>query len=197
MEYAPSTHVGIDESGRGSLYGPVFAAAVLWDPTITHPDLRDSKQLSRKKRETMRTFIEKHAIAYAVASVDNIQIDESNILQATHDAMHNALDQINESSYSLILVDGNNFRPYHSKTHTCVVKGDNKFACIAAASILAKVYHDEWILASTIFYEKDVYDLRNNMGYGTIKHRHAIQQHGITQYHRKSFVKNVSQRSMR
>ena len=187
---------GLDEAGRGCLAGPVFAAAVIWprelDPTIEHPRLNDSKKLSKKKRDFLRKYIEENAIDFAVASCDQNEIDEINILKASHLAMHRCIDQLNIEP-ELLLVDGNMFTTYVKKDgdvieHECIIKGDGKFASISAASILAKTYHDEYIenlLEENPDLEK--YGWKTNMCYGTKKHLEAIKEHGFTQHHRKSF----------
>ena len=187
---------GLDEAGRGCLAGPVFAAAVIWprelDPSIEHPRLNDSKKLSKKKRDYLRKYIEENAIDYAVSYCDNNEIDEINILKASHLAMHRCIDKLNIEP-ELLLVDGNLFTNYVKKDgdvieHNCIIKGDGKFASISAASILAKTYHDEYIenlLEENPDYEK--YGWRTNMCYGTEKHMEAIATNGVTPYHRKSF----------
>lgn len=187
---------GVDEVARGCLAGPVYAAAVIWpndqemlDPTIK---LKDSKKLSKEKRNFLKDYIEEYAIDFAVASVNNEEIDEINILQAAQLAMRKAIDQLEVVPESL-LIDGNYFKPYVDKTgelipHECFVKGDDKFQSISAASILAKVYHDEYIenlVKSEPELEK--YDWQNNMCYGTKKHITAIKEFGISKYHRKTF----------
>ena len=191
-------NVGIDEVARGCLYGRVYAAAVVWNPHLEDvydndeniinnlKYVKDSKKLSRKKRDEIANFIEEYAIDYSVAYVENDVIDKINILQATQKAMHLALDKINVD-YDKILVDGNYFKPYKNKNYECIIKGDNKVKDIAAASILAKVYHDKYILEL----EDDIYDLHNNMGYGTKKHIEAIKIYGPSKFHRKSFLKKI------
>ena len=179
--------VGIDEAGRGCLAGPIFSAAVIWDPEIKIEGLKDSKRLTEKKRYELRDFIEKNAIDYAVTMVDNNFIDANHIGIANMKAMHDALDKI-KRPYDFVLVDGCYFKPYKDYEHECIKQGDNKFAPIACASILAKTYRDDYIknLVNTIP-ELEVYDWKNNMTYGTKKHIDAIKKYGITKYHRKSF----------
>jgi ribonuclease HII len=194
--------VGVDEAGRGCLFGPVFAAAVVWDACFDHPlvsAIKDSKKLSKSKRKELRTFIEKHAIAYGVGSVDANEIDQINILNATYKAMHNALDAV-KVPFDHIIVDGNRFKPYmsagndaHFIPHTVITGGDNAYLQIAAASILAKTYHDEYI--ETLLRENPhlaVYNLDKHMGYGTAAHFQALAKHGPSTYHRMSF-KGVKQ----
>jgi ribonuclease HII len=178
------TEAGLDEAGRGCYAGPVFAAAVILPGDFFHPLLNDSKQLKEKDRDTLRPIIEKESIAFAVAAVDNDEIDKINILQASFKAMHLSLDQLNTAP-ELLLIDGNRFKPYKKITHHCIIKGDGKYASIAAASILAKTYRDEFMQkAHTIF---PFYGWDKNKGYGTLQHRKAIEAHGLCKYHRKSF----------
>ena len=186
--------VGVDEAGRGCMIGNVFAGAVIWDPSIDPWEIKDSKKLTRKKRKLVKEYIEQHAIAWSVGSATNEEIDEMNILNATYLAMHRALSNLNKS-FDRILVDGNRFKPYQCIPHTCVISGDNEFVSIAAASILAKEYHDEWITnlfnsdIDKCLSSDDVYDLMNNKGYGTKKHIEAIRQYGVTDHHRLSYCK--------
>lgn len=175
---------GVDEAGRGCYAGPVFAAAVMLPKDFFHPLLNDSKQLKEKERALLRPIIEKESISYAVASVDNNEIDKINILQASYKAMHLAIDQLTERP-GLLLIDGNRFKPYAKTPHQCIVKGDGKFASIAAASILAKTYRDEFIKALHVEFPQ--YGWYNNKGYGTLQHRKAIETFGLCPYHRKSF----------
>jgi len=190
--------VGVDEVARGCLFGRVYAAAVIWtssnpdDDTENapkHPPIRDSKTLSAKQREDLKDYIENNAIDFAVSYADEKEIDQYNILQASQLAMHRALDQIrNRLDFDHILVDGNYFLPYYTYTYDCIIKGDNKYYSIAAASILAKVYHDAYIkdMVAKYPYLED-YCIGSNMGYGSSKHMDAIKNYGITPYHRKSF----------
>ncbi|MFD2919774.1 ribonuclease HII [Terrimonas rubra] len=175
---------GCDEAGRGCYAGPVFAAAVILPKDFSHPLLNDSKQVNEQNRYQLRSIIEQEALAYAVASIDNEEIDTINILKASFKAMHLAIDQLRIVP-EMLLIDGNRFVPYKKTPHECMVKGDGRFASIAAASILAKTYRDDYM--KTIHEEYPMYDWINNKGYGTLNHRTAIEQNGICKYHRKSF----------
>ncbi|MEI7472387.1 MAG: ribonuclease HII [Chitinophagaceae bacterium] len=175
---------GIDEAGRGCYAGPVFAAAVILPANFYHPLLNDSKQVKEKERDLLRSIIEKESLAYAVASVDHLQIDRINILQATYKAMHLAIAQL-QSSPAFLLIDGNRFKPYKKIPHQCIVKGDGKIASIAAASILAKTYRDAFMQEAHLLYPQYGWD--KNKGYGTAIHRAAIAKHGLCDLHRKSF----------
>jgi ribonuclease HII len=176
---------GCDEVGRGCLAGPVVAAAVVLPKDFTHLFLTDSKQLSASQRAQLQQEIQHEALAWAVAEVDNRQIDEINILNASFLAMHRALDELTVRP-ELILVDGNRFQPYPFVPHQCIVKGDNYYYSIAAASVLAKTYRDE--LMQQLALQHPHYGWESNVGYPTPAHRQAIQQHGITPWHRKSFA---------
>jgi ribonuclease HII len=175
---------GLDEAGRGCYAGPVFAAAVILPKDFFHPLLNDSKQLKEKERDLLRPVIEKESIAFAVASVDNDEIDSINILQASFKAMHLSLDQLYVSP-EILLIDGNRFKPYKKIRHHCIIQGDGKYASIAAASILAKTYRDEFMQKAHAHFPH--YGWNSNKGYGTAQHRKAIEEHGLCQYHRKSF----------
>lgn len=175
---------GCDEAGRGCLAGPVFAAAVILPSNFENELLNDSKKLSEKKRYLLRETIEKEAIAWAVGIVDHEEIDQINILNASFLAMHRAVDQLKTTPEHL-LIDGNRFNPYQDINHTCVIKGDGKYASIAAASILAKTYRDDFMMK--IHEDYPYYDWNSNKGYPTKKHRIAIREHGISPFHRKSF----------
>ena len=175
---------GCDEAGRGCYAGPVFAAAVILPKKFRHPDLNDSKQVPAEKRKELSVYIEKHAVAYAVAMIDNDEIDCINILKASFKAMHKALDALNAQP-GLLLIDGNRFTPYKNLPHRCIVDGDATYASIAAASILAKTYRDEFMI--NLHEEFPHYNWRSNKGYGTLEHRTAIEQFGLCKYHRKSF----------
>lgn len=175
---------GCDEAGRGCLAGPVFAAAVILPKNFNHDLLNDSKQLNEVQRKSLRIEIEAQALAFAVAEVDHHEIDRINILQASFLAMHRALDQLSLRP-ELVLVDGNRFKKYQELPHQCVVKGDGKYFSIAAASILAKTYRDDFM--EKIAAEFPHYDWANNKGYPTVKHREAVLQHGFSPYHRRSF----------
>src|SRR6201994_2478447 len=175
---------GCDEAGRGCLAGPVFAAAVILPPNFKHKLLNDSKQLSEDVRYKLRKEIEKKAIAYAVASVDNVEIDEINILNASFLAMHRAIEKLHLEPQFLI-IGGNRFNKYKSVPHQCIVEGDAKYFSIAAASILAKTYRDDYM--KQIAEEHPQYDWHKNKGYPTIKHRETVMAHGYTRYHRRTF----------
>ncbi len=179
-----SLEAGCDEAGRGCLAGPVMAAAVILPPNFYHPDLNDSKQVSEKKRDELRIFIEKNASYWAVANVDNIEIDSINILNASIKAMQIAVDKLKIIPEHL-LIDGNRFHKHKNILHTCIVKGDSKYMSIAAASILAKTHRDDYM--KMIDLECPQYFWKENKGYPTKKHVAAILMHGFTNYHRKSF----------
>lgn len=178
------TEAGLDEAGRGCYAGPVFAAAVILPADFFHPLLNDSKQLKEKDRDLLRPIIEKESVAYAVAAIDNDEIDIINILQASYKAMHVSLDKL-ALQPEFLLIDGNRFKPYKKIPHQCIIKGDGKYASIAAASILAKTYRDE--LMYTLHHEFPQYGWNKNKGYGTAQHRKAIEEHGLCKYHRKSY----------
>jgi ribonuclease HII len=175
---------GCDEAGRGCLAGPVVAAAVILPRSFQNSLLNDSKKLKAKDREALRTLIEKEAIAYAIAFVDNEKIDEINILKASILAMHLALDQLTIRPEHVI-IDGNRFYKYQNIPYQTIVKGDGKYASIAAASILAKTYRDDYMLKA--HQEYPVYSWNRNMAYATKLHREAIAEHGVTSLHRRSF----------
>jgi ribonuclease HII len=175
---------GCDEAGRGCLAGPVFAAAVILPADFDHALLNDSKQLSEEIRYELRIEIEQRAVAYAVASVDNEEIDEINILNASFLAMHRAIAKLTLSPQFLI-IDGNRFNKYGNMPHQCIIKGDAKYFSIAAASILAKTYRDDYMLQ--IAAEHPEYDWHKNKGYPTIKHRETVLKIGFTPYHRRTF----------
>ena len=176
---------GCDEAGRGCLAGSVFAAAVILPPDFKNDDLNDSKQLSEKKRYALRPVIEKEAIAWAVGIVTPEEIDKINILKASFLAMHRAIAQLQVRPGHL-LIDGNRFTPYPDIKHTTVVKGDGKYLSIAAASILAKTYRDDYM--DELAKEYPDYHWTENKGYPTKAHREAIRTIGITPYHRKTFT---------
>jgi len=178
---------GCDEAGRGCLAGPVYAAAVILPKNYSHELLNDSKKLSRKARIILRGDIEEKALAWHVASCNNIEIDEINILNASIEAMRRALKNLHIKP-EMILVDGNRFRSFHDIPYECVVKGDGKFNSIAAASILAKTHRDEYM--EKIDREHPNYHWKQNKGYPSRKHRDAIAKFGITSYHRRSFRLN-------
>ena len=176
---------GCDEAGRGCLAGPVFAASVILPLDFEHSDLNDSKQLSENKRDELRLFIEKHALSFAVASCSATEIDEINILKASFLAMHRAIDLLRQRP-ELLLIDGNRFTTYQDIPHHCIIKGDSKFQSIAAASILAKTYRDEYMLQ--IAEDFPAYRWERNKGYPTKAHRDAIAKHGSTPHHRMTFT---------
>ena len=176
---------GCDEAGRGCLAGAVFASAVILPPGFLCEELNDSKQLSEKQRDTLRPFIEKEALTWAIGIVFPDEIDKINILNASILAMHRALDKLTIQPQHL-LIDGNRFKPYKKIPYTTIVKGDGKYLAIAAASVLAKTHRDEYMLR--LHEEFPSYDWKNNKGYPTKKHRNAIRELGATPYHRKSFT---------
>lgn len=175
---------GCDEAGRGCLAGPVFGAAVILDKNFKNTLLNDSKKLSVKDRNELRTLIEKEAVAWAVASVSPEEIDEINILNASFLAMHRALSKLTVKP-SLLLIDGNRFTPYENIAHQCIVKGDGKFMSIAAASILAKTHRDAYM--ENLHLQFPDYGWQTNKGYPTLQHKLAIQANGLTPQHRKTF----------
>ncbi|MDB5132929.1 MAG: ribonuclease [Mucilaginibacter sp.] len=175
---------GCDEAGRGCLAGPVFAAAVILPDNFDHGLLNDSKQLPEDVRYALRIEIEQKAIAHAVALVDNLEIDSINILNASFLAMHRAIEKL-ELSPQFLIIDGNRFNKYKNMPHKCIVEGDAKYFSIAAASILAKTYRDDYM--KKIAAEHPEYDWHTNKGYPTIKHRETILKIGFTPYHRRTF----------
>ena len=179
-----SIEAGCDEAGRGCLAGPVYAAAVILPKDFYHPLLNDSKQLTARQREQLRPIIEKEAVAWGVCAISPQEIDRINILKASIKGMHGALDQLVVRPQH-ILVDGNRFYKYGEIPHTCVVKGDATYTSIAAASVLAKTYRDEYMRKLALEYPQ--YGWERNMGYPTPEHIQAIIEHGYTPHHRKSF----------
>ena len=182
--YDNLVEAGCDEAGRGCLAGSVYAAAVILPPDYENDLLNDSKKLTAKKRYALREVIQRDALAWAVGIVTPEEIDKINILNASFLAMHRALDQLSLRAEAVI-VDGNRFKPYQDLPFTTIVKGDGKYLSIAAASVLAKTYRDDYML--NLAKEYPQYDWQSNMGYPTKKHRQAIRDHGITPYHRKSY----------
>lgn len=182
--YEGKVEAGCDEAGRGCLAGSVYAAAVIFPDGYTNEELNDSKQLTDKRRKQLREIIERDALTWAVGIVTPEEIDNINILNASILAMHRALDQLSVRPEAII-VDGNRFKPYKGLPHTTIVKGDGKYLSIAAASILAKTYRDDYMDALAAEYPH--YDWISNKGYPTKKHRQAIKEHGISPFHRKSF----------
>lgn len=177
--------VGCDEAGRGCLAGPVYAAAVILDPRRRIRGLRDSKMLSATKREALREIIEDRALAWAVASVEVEDIDRHNIANASYLAMHRALEKL-RTPFDLILVDGNRFNPFKTVRHACIVGGDDLYAPIAAASILAKTYRDNHMI--NLSHAHPAFGWDSNKGYPTKLHRQAIINNGLTAHHRKTFT---------
>jgi ribonuclease HII len=182
--YEGKIEAGCDEAGRGCLAGSVYAAAVILPPDYQNELLNDSKQLTEKRRYELREVIERDAVAWAVGIVTPEEIDKINILNASILAMHRALDQLKVRPEAII-VDGNRFKPYQNLPYTTIVKGDGRYLSIAAASILAKTYRDDYM--NGLAKEYPQYDWLSNKGYPTKKHREAIKQYGITPYHRKSY----------
>ena len=182
--YHNLTEAGCDEAGRGCLAGPVVAAAVILPKNFRHPVLNDSKKLSKKQRDILRPEIIEAAIAWNVAFIDNDEIDRINILRASIKAMHKAIEGLSRKP-QFLLIDGNKFYPYDNIEHKTIVGGDGLYFAIAAASVLAKTFRDEYM--EKLHEEYPVYEWKKNKGYGTLQHREAILKHGITPYHRKSF----------
>lgn len=178
----------LDEVGRGSLAGPVVAACVVWKSGEYDHLIRDSKKLSAKKRLELVDYIKYNAIDYSIAFIDAARIDEVNILNATYEAMHQCIDKLS-MEVDHIIVDGNSFRPYQDVPHTCIIKGDAKEVSIGAASILAKVTRDEFMAEHATIFPEYGWDV--NSGYGTKKHIIALQEHGPTIMHRKSFLQKI------
>jgi ribonuclease HII len=182
--YKHPNEAGTDEAGRGCLAGPVTAAAIILPEGFSNNVLNDSKQLTETKRDALRPILEQEAVSFSVCHVFQDEIDEINILNASFLAMHRALDSMHHKP-SFILVDGNRFKPYPSIAHECIIKGDGKYMSIAAASVLAKTYRDEYM--AQIHEEFPMYNWKKNKGYPTKEHREAIKKYGLTPYHRKSF----------
>ena len=178
------TEAGCDEAGRGCLAGPVVASAVILPTNFRHKLLNDSKQLTHKQRQILEPIIKEKALSWAIGIVSPQEIDEINILNASFLAMHRAIDKL-ERKVDLLLIDGNRFKTYKDIKHLCIVKGDSKFASIAAASVLAKNFRDEIMLDLDSKFTQ--YDWKNNKGYPTAKHREAIRQIGACKHHRKSY----------
>ena len=182
--YEGKVEAGCDEAGRGCLAGSVYAAAVIFPEDYQNDELNDSKQLTDKRRKQLREIIQRDAVAWAVGIVTPEEIDRINILNASILAMHRALDQL-QVRPEAVIVDGNRFKPYQQLPYSTIVKGDGKYLSIAAASILAKTYRDDYM--DELAKEYPQYDWLSNKGYPTKKHREAIRQYGITPYHRKTF----------
>lgn len=185
---ACTMEAGCDEAGRGCLAGPVVAAAVILPLHFFHPKLNDSKQLSEKTREILRQYIIDNALAYAVSFIENNVIDEINILNASILAMHNSLGML-KTKPDFIIVDGNRFKPYKNIPYQTIIKGDAQYMNIAAASILAKTYRDQFM--SKIDNDYPYYNWRKNKGYPTSEHKQAILKHGLSPYHRKTFNSSI------
>ncbi len=183
---------GCDEAGRGALAGPVYAAAVILKNDFFHPLLNDSKQLTEKQRYELRPIIEREAVAWAVAAIDHAEIEKINILNASIKAMQTAIGKLAVIP-DFILVDGNKFKRYKNIPHQCIIGGDGKFTAIAAASILAKTYRDDFMVKISNTFPKYGWD--KNKGYATKMHREAIVKYGISPYHRKTYLGNILQRS--
>ena len=186
--YPGKTEAGCDEAGRGCLAGPVFAAAVVLPDNFKNELLNDSKKLTEKQRDGLRKVIEKEALSWAVATVNAQEIDDINILNASFLAMHRAIEKLNITP-DYLLIDGNRFKPYKKIPHHCIIKGDGKYLSIAAASILAKTHRDEFMKKIDIEYPD--YLWKKNKGYPTLQHKMAIQKHGFTPYHRRTFNANI------
>ena len=182
--YEGLTEAGCDEAGRGCLAGSVYAGAVIFPPDYRNEELNDSKQLSERRRNALREVIKRDAVVWAVGVVEPDEIDRINILNASILAMHRALDALSVCPEAVI-VDGNRFKPYRNLPYTTIVKGDGKYLSIAAASILAKTYRDDYMAELARQYPQ--YDWQSNKGYPTKKHREAIREFGITPFHRRSY----------
>jgi ribonuclease HII len=180
---------GVDEAGRGCLAGPVVAAAVILPKDFYHPLLRDSKKMKEGHRLQLKEEIQKRALAYGIGIVEAPRIDEINILQATFEAMHLAIDQLKESP-NLLLIDGNRFVSYKKLAHECIVKGDSQYASIAAASVLAKTTRDE--IMRNIHIKFPYYQWNKNKGYPTLQHKQSIAKKGLSPFHRKTFRHQLS-----
>lgn len=180
---------GVDEAGRGCLAGPVVAAAVILPKDFYHPLLRDSKKMKEGHRLQLKEEIQKRALAYGIGIVEAPRIDEINILQATFEAMHLAIDQLKESP-NLLLIDGNRFVSYNNLAHECIVKGDSQYASIAAASVLAKTTRDE--IMKNIHTKFPYYQWNKNKGYPTLQHKQSIAKQGLSPFHRKTFRHQLS-----
>ncbi|MBO0330382.1 ribonuclease HII [[Muricauda] lutisoli] len=182
--YHSSSEAGTDEAGRGCLAGPVTASAIILPENFSNTILNDSKQLSENKRALLKPILEKESVSFSVCHVFQDEIDEINILNASFLAMHRAIAKL-EPAPDFIIVDGNRFKPYPNIEHECIVKGDGKYMSIAAASVLAKTYRDDYM--TKIHEEFPMYNWKKNKGYPTREHREAIKKYGLTKYHRKSF----------
>ena len=186
LKHFPSKKIiaGCDEAGRGCLAGPVVAASVILSKNFKHPLLNDSKQLSKKNRDLLEKVIKEKAVVWGIGVIWNQEIDKMNILNASIKAMHKSIEKL-KTKPELLLIDGNRFHAFKDIPHKCIIKGDAKYACIAAASVLAKTYRDK--LMQKLHLEFPQFDWKNNKGYPTKIHRQSIVNYGITKYHRKNF----------
>ena len=182
--FSNKIEAGCDEAGRGCLAGPVVAASVILSKNFKHPLLNDSKQLSKKNRNLLEKVIKEKAVVWGIGVIWNQEIDKMNILNASIKAMHKSIEKL-KTKPELLLIDGNRFHAFKDIPHKCIIKGDAKYACIAAASVLAKTYRDK--LMQKLHLEFPQFDWKNNKGYPTKIHRQSIVNYGITKYHRKSF----------
>jgi len=182
--FSNKIEAGCDEAGRGCLAGPVVAASVILSKNFKHPLLNDSKQLSRKNRDLLEKVIKEKAVVWGIGVIWNQEIDKINILNASIKAMHKSIEKL-KTKPELLLIDGNRFHAFKDIPHKCIIKGDAKYACIAAASVLAKTYRDK--LMQKLHLKFPQFDWKNNKGYPTKIHRQSIVNYGITKYHRKSF----------
>ncbi len=182
--FSNKIEAGCDEAGRGCLAGPVVAASVILSKNFKHPLLNDSKQLSKKNRDLLEKMIKEKAVVWGIGVIWNQEIDKINILNASIKAMHKSIEKLKKKP-ELLLIDGNRFHAFKDIPHKCIIKGDAKYACIAAASVLAKTYRDK--LMQKLHLEFPQFDWKNNKGYPTKIHRQSIVNYGITKYHRKSF----------
>ncbi len=182
--FSNKIEAGCDEAGRGCLAGPVVAASVILSKNFKHPLLNDSKQLSKKNRDLLEKVIKEKAVVWGIGVIWNQEIDKINILNSSIKAMHKAIEKL-KTKPELLLIDGNRFHAFKDIPHKCIIKGDAKYACIAAASVLAKTYRDK--LMQKLHLEFPQFDWKNNKGYPTKIHRQSIVNYGITKYHRKSF----------
>lgn len=182
--FSNKIEAGCDEAGRGCLAGPVVAASVILSKNFKHPLLNDSKQLSKKNRDLLEKVIKEKAVVWGIGVIWNQEIDKMNILNASIKAMHKSIEKL-KTKPELLLIDGNRFHAFKDIPHKCIIKGDAKYACIAAASVLAKTYRDK--LMQKLHLEFPQFDWKNNKGYPTKIHRQSIVNYGITKYHRKSF----------
>ncbi len=182
--FSNKIEAGCDEAGRGCLAGPVVAASVILSKNFKHPFLNDSKQLSKKNRDLLEKVIKEKAVVWGIGVIWNQEIDKINILNASIKAMHKSIEKL-KTKPELLLIDGNRFHAFKDIPHKCIIKGDAKYACIAAASVLAKTYRDK--LMQKLHLEFPQFDWKNNKGYPTKIHRQSIVNYGITKYHRKSF----------